>query len=94
MRTDADVKALRLEPGKTDQIFWADRGFGVRLRQRGEGTSATFVFQYKIGQKSRRVIIGEWPGMRFKAAQDRAEGLRGQLADAKLGRGIDPGSER
>jgi len=94
LQTEADVKALRLEPGKTDQIFWADRGFGVRLRQRGEGTSTTFVFQYKIGQKSRRVIIGEWPAMRFKAAQDRAEGLRGQLADAKLGRGIDPGSER
>ena len=93
---DADVKALALDAGKTDQIFWADhpKGFGVRGRVKAQGESRNFVFQYKLGEKSRRLLLGEWPATKCRAALEKAEALRGQVTDAKLGRGIDPGSER
>ena len=86
MPTDAAIKALSLPKGVTDQIVWLDKGFGVRLRRRGESTSKTFVFQYKFGEKQRRVSIGEWPTMKLRAAHDRWEDLRGQLKGAKIGR--------
>jgi integrase len=55
--TTANVRALALPAGKSEAIFWDDDipGLGVRLR---EGGSRNFVFQYKLGDKNRRMSLG------------------------------------
>jgi integrase len=48
---------LKLPKGKTDYIEFDDDipGFGLRIR---EGGSRTWVFQYRIGSKQRRMVLG------------------------------------
>jgi integrase len=55
--TTSNVRALALPAGKLEVIFWDDDipGWGVRLRA---GGSRKFVFQYKLGVKTRRVSLG------------------------------------
>ncbi len=51
------VRTAKLEPGKSEIIYFDDDipGFGLRLRAQG---SRTFVFQYKLGAKQRRLALG------------------------------------
>src|SRR6516225_6598809 len=55
--TATTVRTAALPAGKTEAIFFDDDipGFGLRLR---EGGSRSFVFQYKIGNKHRRMALG------------------------------------
>lgn len=56
--TVATVRTAELPAGKSEAIFFDDDipGFGLRLR---EGGSQSFVFQYKIGDKQRRMALGK-----------------------------------
>src|SRR5262249_10589589 len=51
------VRSLALPAGKSEIIYFDDEvpGFGLRIR---EGGSRTFVFQYKLGKKQRRLALG------------------------------------
>jgi integrase len=51
------ISALTLPAGKADHVFWDDElpGFGLRLRA---GGSRSFIFQYKLGTKQRRMSLG------------------------------------
>jgi Arm DNA-binding domain len=53
VKTTAGVK---LE-GRTERIVFDDdiKGFGLRLR---EGGSRTWIYQYRIGSKQRRMVLG------------------------------------
>jgi integrase len=55
--TTANVRALVLPVGKSEAIFWDDDipGLGVRLRV---GGAKVWVFQYKLGQRNRRMTLG------------------------------------
>lgn len=55
--TKPAIAGLRLPEGKSEALFWDDDlpGFGVRLRV---GGSRTWVFQYKLGSKQRRITLG------------------------------------
>ena len=55
--TATTVRTAALPAGKTEAIFFDDDipGFGLRLR---EGGSRSFVFQYKLGDKHRRMALG------------------------------------
>jgi integrase len=58
MKLTADrLHRLSLPPGKSDCIFFDDDlpGFGLRLRA---GGARTFVVQYRVGTKQRRVKLG------------------------------------
>jgi hypothetical protein len=48
---------IKLPTGKSDCIVFDDdiAGFGLRLR---EGGSRTWVYQYRIGKKQRRMVLG------------------------------------
>ncbi len=96
IKTEADVKRLSLARGKTDKIFVDDtlEGFGFRIRRKKSGESRNFIYQYRFAGKTWRIDIGDWPAMSVKVARDRAEAYRGQLKDAKNGRGQHPGAER
>jgi integrase len=80
--------ALKLPAGKSDHIVFDDDvpGFGLRIRDTG---SRTWIFQYKVGSKQRRLVIG-------KASALVAEKARATAADlhAKVRLGGDPSGEK
>jgi len=55
--TDTTVRAGRIDPGKSEKFIFDDDVPGLALRLR-QGGSKTFVFQYRLGQKQRRMALG------------------------------------
>ena len=53
--TVATVSSLKLGQAEADRIWFDDAvpGFGVRIRQSG---SRSWIFQYKLGSKTRRLV--------------------------------------
>jgi integrase len=86
--TAKSIAGLKLPQGKADHIeFDSDiPGFGLRLR---EGGSRTWIFQYSVGAKQRRIAIG-------KAAALTPEKARSLAADlhAKVRLGGDPQADK
>ena len=56
--TMASIEALKLDRDVADKIVFDDDapGFGVRVRASG---ARTWVFQYKIGGRTRRLVLGQ-----------------------------------
>ncbi|MGB6798698.1 MAG: Arm DNA-binding domain-containing protein, partial [Xanthobacteraceae bacterium] len=79
--TQAAVARLRLDKGKTDQIWWDDKlsGFGVRLRAGGK---KTWIVQYRIGALQKRFTLGPLAVLDADHARKLA---RAQLAKVTLG---------
>jgi integrase len=86
--TTTSIKKLVLPPGVADRIFFDDDvgGFGVRLRA---GGSATYIVQYDLGGKSRRVTLGATTLLDLGAARTKAKDL---LAQVRLGN--DPAADK
>jgi integrase len=86
--TAKSVAVLKLPPGKTDHIEWDDdvAGFGLRLR---EGGGRSFVFQYKIGGRHRRLNLGAVSAIDVGKARETAKDL---YARVRLGQ--DPAGEK
>jgi integrase len=85
---ERDIAALRLPPGKTDALYFDDDvpGFALRLRAGGSGS---WVFQYRVGTKQRRMTFGSIGSI--TAAKARAQAIK-LYAQTKLGR--DPVGEK
>jgi integrase len=83
--TQKTVAGLVLPDGKAEAIFFDDdiAGFGLRLRA---GGSRTWIFQYKQGNKQRRMTLGS---ARAEQARQTAEKLH-----AKVRLGHDPAGEK
>jgi integrase len=79
---------LKLPSGKSDHIEFDDDvpGLGLRLR---EGGSRTWVFQYKLGSKQRRMALGSAKAITLGKARETAKDLH---AAVRLGR--DPAGEK
>jgi integrase len=77
-----------LPAGKSEAIFFDDdiAGFGLRLRRAG---SRTWVYQYWLGDRSRRMTLGKWPKLSAKQAHDLVDVLA-----AKVALGQDPAEEK
>jgi integrase len=86
--TAATVRSAGIPPEKSEAIFFDDDvpGFGLRIR---EGGSRSFVFQYKLGTKQRRMALGTATALNFAATRKTAEQL---YARVKLG--LDPASDK
>ena len=86
--TAAVVRSAGIPPGKSEAIFFDDDvpGFGLRVREAG---SRSFVFQYKLGSKQRRMALGAATALNFGATRKTAETL---YARVKLGQ--DPAGEK
>jgi integrase len=80
--------AAVLPEGKSDHIIFDDDipGFGIRLR---EGGSRTWVYQYRIGSKQRRMVLGSAKSVPLVVARRNA----GEL-EAKIRLGKDPAMEK
>jgi integrase len=86
--TDKMVAALALPKGKLDQVFWDDDIplFGVRLRA---GGAKRWVYQYRVGAKQRRVILGVVSAVSAAQARKTAAELH-----ARVQLGEDPASSK
>ena len=86
--TAVTVRSAGIPPDKREAIYFDDDvpGFGLRIR---EGGSRSFVFQYKLGTKQRRMALGTATALNFGATRKTAEQL---YARVKLGQ--DPASDK
>jgi integrase len=80
--------AIKLPKGKRDHIEFDDDipGFGLRIR---EGGSRTWVYQYRIGKKQRRMVLGSAKSVPLGLARENASKL-----EAKVRLGGDPALAR
>jgi integrase len=78
------AEGIKLPKGKSDCIVFDDdiAGFGLRLR---EGGSRTWVYQYRIGKKQRRMALGSAKSVPLILARKNASDL-----EAKVRLGGDP----
>jgi Arm DNA-binding domain len=78
------LDALELKKGERERIVWDDeiKGLGIRMRA---GGSRNWVFQYKIGDKHRRMTIGAVSAVTVAKAKEHASTLH-----AKVKLGEDP----
>ena len=82
------LKSLPLPVGKSEAIHFDDGipGFGIRIRA---GGSRSFIFQYKIGTKHRRIALGSVSAVDFTETRKEAQRL---YARVKLGE--DPAGDK
>ena len=85
------IAKFKIEAGKTEHIEFdeAMRGFGLRIRVGDKGEHRTYIAQYKIGSKHRRITLGDVNKVVLKDAQEQARKIFGSVA---LGR--DPANEK
>jgi integrase len=92
--TAKTIQTLELPPGKTDVLFWDDDipGLGIRIRA---GGSRSWVFQYALGEKQRRLSLGAATVESFRSGKDKL-GIREQAArlHARVKLGQDPAGEK
>src|ERR1700722_5294070 len=83
-----NVKSEALPAGKAGVIFFDDAlpGCGVRVR---EGGSRSYVFQYKVGAKQRRMALGGVTAIDISKARDTAKDLY-----ARVRLGEDPAGDK
>jgi integrase len=86
--TQKTVDAFTLPPTRNDVVVFDDDipGFGLRVRSSG---ARTYVFQYALGRKHRRLTLGRASALRLEQAKTTARKL---YAQTKLGH--DPAGER
>jgi integrase len=90
--TKAIVERLTLPPGTSDKIYFDDDlpGFGLRLRQGGKREGKrSWIAQYRVGAKQRRVTVGTVKTLDADEARRRARSLL-----AKVHLGADPQAEK
>jgi integrase len=86
--TTASMRTLDLQAGQAEAIFFDDAvpGFGVRVRA---GGSRSYVVQYKIGTKQRRLSLGKVSLQGIDKAREKAKDV---LAAVRTGK--DPAGEK
>jgi integrase len=86
--TQPSVNSLALPAGKTDAIYFDDDVPGLGLRLRGGGRRS-WIFQYGIGAKQRRMTLGTAPALTLAAARNTAADLH-----ARVHLGEDPAAAK
>jgi integrase len=88
--TQASLARFRMPVGKADHIEFDDEmpGFGVRLRGT-KGEHRTYIAQYKIGTKHRRINLGNVAKVNLEDARRQAKIIFGKVAT-----GEDPAADK
>lgn len=86
--SDALVASIEVPPGRREVLLFdsALPGFGVRVTAKG---GRTFLLQYKVNGRSRRVVLGTFGELTAHQARKKAEVMRGRIRE-----GHDPAAER
>jgi integrase len=89
--TQSAVDKFKIKAGKAEHIEFDDAmpGFGLRVRVGDKTQHRTFIAQYKIGSKHRRITLGNAGKVTLEDAQKRAKIIFGKVADGK-----DPANEK
>jgi integrase len=89
--TLANVARTHLPPGKTEHIIFDEAmpGFGLRIRGNGKNEHRTYIAQYKIGSKHRRMTLGNAAKVTLENARAHAKKI---FAQKQLGN--DPANDR
>jgi integrase len=86
--TVKDADGLKLKPGQKERIEFDDKVAGLGLRIR-EGGSRTWIYQYRIGSKQRRMVLGSAKSVPLSLARGNASKL-----EAKVKLGGDPAMDK
>ena len=86
--TTSSIATLRLSDGEADRIWFDDEvpGFGLRIRKTG---SRTWVYQYKVQRRTKRVVIGKASAIKLAKAREIAADYH-----ARVRQGGDPVTEK
>jgi integrase len=86
--TKSNVNALEVPPGKSELLVFDDQlaGFGIRLRAGGK---KTWIAQYRLGSKQRRISLGSIGTVDAEEARKQAKSI---LAKVQLG--SDPQTDK
>jgi integrase len=86
--TTKSIRSLELAASETERIIFDDEvpGFGIRVRA---GGSRSYVVQYKIGTKQRRMSLGK---ITLQGVEQARESAKDVLAKVRLGQ--DPAGEK
>ena len=89
--TLANVARIHLPSGKTEHIEFDEAmpGFGLRIRGNGKKEHRTYIAQYKIGSKHRRMTLGNAAKVTLESARAHARKI---FAQRELGK--DPANDR
>jgi integrase len=89
--TQSAVDRFKIEAGKAEHIEFDETmpGFGLRVRAGDKKQHRTFIAQYKIGSKHRRITLGNVSKVTLEDAKQRAKIIFGKVADGK-----DPANEK
>src|SRR5215472_11663573 len=89
--TQASIDRFKLEAGKSEHIEFDEAmpGFGLRIRVGDKGQHRTFIAQYKIGEKHRRITLGDVRKVTLENARKEAKRIFGSVAH-----GRDPANEK
>lgn len=89
--TQDKVTRIPLPGGKSEHIEFDETmpGFGVRIRAGDKSQHRTFIVQYKIGAKTRRITLGDLRKVTFENARAEAKRIFGKVAN-----GLDPANEK
>lgn len=84
--TEKALSAARA--GKAERFLWDGEmpGFGCRIKPSGV---KTFLVQYRVGNRTRRVKVGRWPVMKVEKARIEARRLLTEIGD-----GGDPSARK
>src|SRR6516165_1169138 len=87
--TERAIQTLGLEAGQDDRIWFDDdvTGFGLRIRRVNRWNGAhsnkpparSWLFQYRIGGRTRRLVIGQAAAVRVGRARQIAAELHAQV---------------
>jgi integrase len=85
------VTRIPLPEGKSEHIVFDETmpGFGLRIRAGDKGQHRTFIAQYKIGAKHRRITLGNVTKVTLENARQEAKRIFGKVAN-----GNDPANEK
>jgi integrase len=89
--TQDKVTRIPLPDGKSEHIVFDESmpGFGVRIRAGDKVQHRTFIAQYKIGEKHRRITLGDVRKVTLEDARKEAKRIFGSVAH-----GRDPANEK
>jgi integrase len=89
--TNASIARFRLPSGKSDHIEFDDAmpGFGLRIRAGDKKEHRTFIAQYKIASKHRRINLGNVAKVDLDKARKEAKIIFGKVAS-----GEDPANKK
>src|SRR5262249_38880525 len=81
--TESKLESMK-SPEKGEIFVWERSGLGVRVGLRRR----TYVVQYRVRGRQRRVVLGHWPQLALPAARAKAAAVL-----ARVARGEDPAAD-